>query len=129
MKRLAKTPFLLLAISSLLTACSQKSIAGTYGFQLGKEKGTHFGIYLNLSDKKFKDEEHPEIDAKAKKCSFSFSANLDGDSSELAELLNSIKAILNQEGKKRVTIPGYYFPAGKVTRTAPEQTMRHCLHS
>lgn len=36
-----------------LASCEQ-SIYGTYSFQLGSNKGTHFGIYLTLSD------EHPE---------------------------------------------------------------------
>ncbi len=54
MKRIRKIPFLLAAMSSLLLSCTPKSIAGNYGFQLGKEHGTHFGIFMKLTDKKYR---------------------------------------------------------------------------
>ena len=54
MKRIKKTPLLLAATVSLLASCSGKSIAGNYGFQLGKANGTHFGIFIKLKDEKYK---------------------------------------------------------------------------
>lgn len=54
MRKLKRTPILLAAIASLLTSCGSKSIAGQYGFQLGKANGTHFGIFINLKDEKYK---------------------------------------------------------------------------
>lgn len=46
-----KSKFLILPLLGFfLAGCSSSSIKGEYVFQLGKDKGTHFGIYLNLTD-------------------------------------------------------------------------------
>ena len=114
MKRLHKTPLLLVAISSLLTSCST-TIAGTYGFQLGKDKGTHFGIYLKLTDAKYKNTNpETEIDPRAKKCRYTFSVNLGDNGDDTSELDNIIAALVEtfaDDGK--FSINGYYYENGK----------------
>lgn len=120
MKKLTKTPIFLMAVTSLLTSCSNDSIAGTYGFQLGKEKGTHFGIYLKLYDSKFKTES-TTIDSRAKNCTFSFAAELGDDTDSIAEMLGVLATFLGQDSADRVSIPGYYYQSGKaVTGKATE---------
>ena len=37
----------------LITSCGKNPVVGTYAFQMGKEKGTHFGLYLDLSNDDF----------------------------------------------------------------------------
>lgn len=114
MKRLHKTPLLLVAISSLLTSCST-TIAGTYGFQLGKDKGTHFGIFLKLTDAKYKNTNpETEIDPRAKKCRYTFSVNLGDNGDDTSELDNIIAALVEtfaDDGK--FSINGYYYENGK----------------
>ena len=112
MKRLHKTPLLLVAISSLLTSCST-TIAGTYGFQLGKDKGTHFGIFLKLTDAKYKTE-NPDIDARAKKCRYTFSVNLGDGSDDTSEFDNIITALIESFGDDgKFSVNGYYYENGK----------------
>ena len=60
-----KTSIFLVSLLSLLTSCGNKSIAGTYGFQMGKEKGTHFGFSLTLTEEASTIEGVP---SDAKKC-------------------------------------------------------------
>lgn len=112
MKRLHKTPLLLVAISSLLTSCST-TIAGTYGFQLGKDKGTHFGIFLKLTDTKYKTE-GTEIDERAKKCRYTFSVNMgsgEGSESEYANIISALVETFSDDGK--FSVNGYYYENGK----------------
>ena len=45
-----KKILLFLGIIPLLTACQKASISGIYGFQLGKDSSTHFGVSMALSD-------------------------------------------------------------------------------
>ncbi len=51
--RLMKKAILFASLIPALCSCSTSSIAGTYGFQLGKETGTHFGVYLKMTDKAY----------------------------------------------------------------------------
>lgn len=44
----------LIVASMALASCGNSSIAGTYAFQLGRDGGTHFGIFLYLTDNLFK---------------------------------------------------------------------------
>lgn len=56
-------------LSTFLAGCASSSIAGQYVFQMGKTKGSHFGIYLTLTDEVVKDESQATI---GKKLSFQF---------------------------------------------------------
>lgn len=101
-----KKVFVLASIVPMLMACNKQSIAGTYGFRMGKENGTHFGVYLNLKDEKY---EHPTIDD-YKKFLFTMSVSFpSGDDSseeseqELQQILDNFK---DENGN--VGIPGYY---------------------
>ena len=66
--KLKTTTVLLFTTALLLSACNKKSIAGIYGFQMGKEKGTHFGIFLKLTDKYITLSSQPEETKKYKEC-------------------------------------------------------------
>ena len=110
MKRIKRIPMLLASIPLLLTSCST-TIAGTYGFQLGKDKGTHFGIFITLTDTKYKNNNpEAEIDPRAKKCKYKFSFNLgNSDDSEAGSVLSGLAEILGEEA----TFSGYYYENGK----------------
>ena len=116
MKRITKSPIILLATASLLTSCSNGSIAGTYGFQMGKESGTHFGIFLKLTDKYITLESQPEVTNKYKECQFSFSMkNGDESGSAISSLIEMLQQILGQEGDD-FKVPGYYYKGDKKAR-------------
>lgn len=113
MKRMKKIPMLLASVPLLLTSCST-TIAGTYGFQLGKDKGTHFGIFITLTDTKYKNNNpEAEIDPRAKKCKYKFSFNLgSSDESETGNLLSGLAGLLGEEA----TFNGYYYENGKPSK-------------
>ena len=116
MKNITKIPSLLIAATAMmLTSCSGDSIAGLYGFQMGKESGTHFGIYLKLKDKYTTIESEPEVTKKYKECEFSFSIKFGDDTEAISSIIAAIAKILGQEGDK-LTIPGYYYKSGKTLR-------------
>ena len=109
MRFLKKTPVLLMAVPLLLTSCSNGSIAGTYGFQMGKESGTHFGIYVKLTDKKYTTSDPAvTVSDKAKQCDFSFSIKFGDDTEIISSIITIIAKALGQEGNK-ITVPGYYY--------------------
>ena len=59
-----------------LVACNTSSIAGTYGFQLGKESSTHFGVYLKLTDKAYVPTDEQDLgDEKFKQFNMTVTAN------------------------------------------------------
>ena len=104
MKKLFKAPILLLSAAALLTACSNDSIAGVYGFQMGKETGTHFGLYLKLTDKSI------EVEGKKrKKCELSFSMKLREESESFSSLFTMIVELLGDQSGNKITVPGYYY--------------------
>lgn len=89
----------------LITSCGNKSIAGTYYFQMGKEKGTHFGLFLDLSDDAYT--EHEEV-VDCKNMALSFNASFpSGDSEETQEEMNSILDFLKDENGN-FSLKGYY---------------------
>lgn len=51
--KLFKKTALTLGMIPFLASCGTKSIAGVYGFQMGKENGTHFGLFLKLTDETY----------------------------------------------------------------------------
>lgn len=107
-------------IPLLLTSCSNNGIAGKYGFQMGKEKGTHFGVFVTLTNENKEvqiDSEHVNT---YKKCEFSFSVSNGDDSESMASLLSLIASILNQEGDT-ITIPGYYYKGDKKLKDGEQE--------
>ena len=94
-----------------LTACNTQSIAGTYYFQLGKETGTHFGIYLYLTDKEYipAEGDSPLDDEKFKCFTLNGSANFPQEegAQDMGEIINIFFESF-PEG-----IPGYYRRSGK----------------
>ncbi len=88
----------------LLVSCGTSSIAGTYYFQLGKEQGTHFGVYLYLTDEAYIPEQNEDIgDESFKK--FTFDASVQFPNTEEGSTAEAIENILKYfpDG-----IPGYY---------------------
>ena len=43
----------LLTLTSLLTSCASSDPAGTYSFRMGKDKGAHFAVFLELTNKSY----------------------------------------------------------------------------
>ena len=96
-----KRPLMFLGAIPFIVGCAKSSIYGTYGFQMGKETGTHFGIFLTLKNEAF-----PTVENAQK---FEFTANVkngqdETDSSELLELLDFLK----DPDTGNVMVPGYY---------------------
>ena len=114
-----KTSIFLVSLLSLLTSCGNKSIAGTYGFQMGKEKGTHFGFSLTLTEEASTIEGVP---SDAKKCEFSFSlgAKEGEDADSLIAIVSMIASALESEGKS-LTFPAYYDKGEKVSRDGEQE--------
>lgn len=118
MKNILKIPSLFIAATAMmLTSCSTSSIAGLYGFQMGKESGTHFGFFLKLTDKtKVIESSDPSEDTKNyKECEISFSVKFGSDTESISNIIALIAQMLGQEGNK-ITIPGYYYKSGKTLR-------------
>ena len=90
----------------LITSCGNNSIAGTYAFQMGKEKGTHFGLFLNLTDEVYKDQNENTTDFK--QMTFSFNVSFpEGDSEEAQAEMNSILDYFKDENGN-FSLKGYY---------------------
>ena len=119
-------PILFVSMMSLLTTgCGGDSIAGTYSFQMGKETGTHFGVYLDMTDNYITLEEHPEETQKYKSCSFTFSLGADkgeDKADSLIALINEIAKLLGQEGQK-ITLPAYYYMGDIQERNGEKEVM------
>ena len=109
-----------LSLFPLLTSCGKNSIAGTYSFQMGKEKGTHFGLFLDLKDDAYT--EHEEV-VDCKKMSFSFNVSFPkGDSKETQEEIGSILDTLKDENGN-YSLDGYY-KLGEERNKAGEQRLK-----
>ena len=94
-----------LCLFPLLVSCGKNSISGTYAFQMGKEKGTHFGLYLDLFDDAYT--EHEEV-VNCKKMNFSFNASFPtGSGEETQEEIGSVLDTLKDENGNYV-LDGYY---------------------
>ena len=104
-----KRTLLFLATLPMLFSCANNgSIAGLYGFQLGKESGTHFGVFLNLTDKKYTPSEQDDGDFEGyKNFTFSMSVKMQGSDEESSKAIESVLDYFKDEtGTAR--IPGYY---------------------
>ena len=109
MRKIKKCPIFLACVTSLLTSCSNDSIAGTYGFQMGKENGVHFGIFITLTDT-YKTVQ--EVSDKYKECTYTFSLDMGKDEANegtFTSLMKMISTFLGQEEGKDISIPGYYY--------------------
>lgn len=116
--KLTKVPVLLFTTALLLSACNNNSIAGKYGFQMGKEKGTHFGLFMELTDDYITLETQPEETNKYKRAEFSFTIKMgeDDDSESISNILKTLSELLNQDGDV-VKIPAYYYKGNKIPKT------------
>ena len=93
-------------VLGMLFSCNQKSIAGVYYFQMGKDQGTHFGVYVTLSNKKWESEKHPVADAKM----LYFDLNIGGDKKSSGSFLEELAKILaDLRGDKKYILSGYYY--------------------
>ena len=52
MKKFKLFPFMLLPLA--LSSCGENKFLGTYSFQLGRDSGTHFGVYATTTNKDYK---------------------------------------------------------------------------
>ena len=86
-----------------LTSCGKNSYVGTYKFQLGKEKGTHFAITLVMTD-----EEDVKNDiVRGKKFTFSVSSNGVNEESVEGNTDDEISDITNNL-LSNASVTGYY---------------------
>lgn len=102
--KLTKKALLLTSMIPLLASCSTSSIAGTYYFQMGKEQGTHFGVYLYLTDEAYIPEEGEDIGNESFK-KFTFDASFQFPTEEEGSASEAIESILKYFPNG---IPGYY---------------------
>ena len=51
MKKFKLIPFMLIPLA--LTSCGKNKFLGTYSFQLGRDSGTHFGVYATTTNKPY----------------------------------------------------------------------------
>ena len=103
-----------------LLSCNAASIAGTYSFQLGKEEGTHIGVYLNLTDNEYKKDEAEQkiLEDGLKDFTISLSYKMpDGEGT--ASAINDILEIFVDKTGKAV-IPGYYKRTGSLTKNGED---------
>ena len=110
--KLFKRIALFLASVPLLVSCATQSIAGTYGFQLGKDTGTHFGMFLSLTNDPFIPEQGDDTpyEEGLKNFTFLLSVNMSTDEGD-AETQSAIESILDyfkDEDTGDAVIPGYY---------------------
>ena len=114
-----KTSILLVSALSLLTGCGTKTMAGTYGFQMGKEKGTHFGFFLTLTDDASTIE---GVKEGSKKCEFSFSLGAkEGQGSDsIISVIAMIAEMLEEQGQK-ITVEAYYYQGDKVSKDGEQE--------
>lgn len=90
---------LLLSTVPLLFSCGNQSVVGTYGFQLGKEAGTHFGAYLTLKDEAYQ----PEPGMSKFELTVSIKNGSEEEEGFMKDLLN-----IFDDGTGKKVLPGYY---------------------
>ena len=114
-----KTSIFLVSLLSLLTGCGTQTMTGRYGFQMGKEKGTHFGFFLTLTD------EASTIEGAkpgSKKCEFSFSLGAkEGEGSDsIIGIIAMIAEVLEEQGQQ-ITLQAYYYIGDTVTKDGEQE--------
>ena len=93
----------LIGTMAILSSCNGSSISGNYGFQMGKDAGTHFMVDLQLTDEAF---EVPDTTDSYKK--FVLSVDFKNGTGELDnEGLDEIMSFFKDESGT-AKLPGYY---------------------
>lgn len=95
-----KRPLSVLCLAPLIMGCASDSVYGTYGFQMGKETGSHFGIFLNLKNEAYKEIEE------AKKFELTASIKNGTEESEASVVQEFLEFFKDEHGD--VCIPGYF---------------------
>lgn len=114
-----KLPILLVSFFTLLTSCGEDSMTGKYGFQMGKESGTHFGLFVELSKEKYDDKTQKlPLDAKKTTLSFNIASN---DSEGISDFLSGLEILIEDPIENPDTyddgvleINGYYYKGDRV---------------
>ena len=89
-----------------LTSCGKDPYAGTYSFQMGKEKSTHFSFVMDLTNEEFSIPGQSESKGKR----FTLSVDIDTGAKDGGKDDDTASSILDIfSGKK---IPGYYSVGG-----------------
>ena len=105
MKNILKIPSLFIAATAMmLTSCSTSSIAGLYGFQMGKEAGTHFGFFLELTDNTYTAADVTEEGLK--ECILSLSVR-NGKEEEGSTAIKDIMALFTDD-EEGASLKGFY---------------------
>ena len=113
--------FALGLLSFFLLSCNTNSIAGVYGFQLGKESGTHFGLYLELKDSLFETTDPALVDKNYKNFDLGLSASFfnsttttDSGEEEEEDTYSKIIEFFTKNGQ--FILSGYYGLTSEVTK-------------
>jgi len=102
-----KKTFSLIGLVPFLVGCNNNSIAGTYGFQMGKVNSTHFGLYVTLTDEAYgENQEYKNMNIEF---SYSFPDNGKDDESggAISEFDEIIVYFIDPE-TNNVSVSGYY---------------------
>ena len=102
--KLIKKALLFTSMIPMLLSCGNSSIAGTYYFQLGKEQGTHFGVYLHLTDEAYIPDDNENLGGESfKKFDLDIHVHFpEADDSVAEETIDNILGYFPNG------IPGYY---------------------
>ena len=100
---------LLGATLPLLLSCTPGDITGTYTFQLGKDTGTHFGIYLTLTNERYTKSEED-----LKQFDLAASVSFTQEGSFIPENIEKALEVIKKEDG-RYHLPGYYQLTNEVT--------------
>ena len=117
------TPLLLVGLLGMFTACNGDSIAGTYGFQMGKESSTHFGLFIKLTDNYVTLESQPDVTDKYKQFELSFSMGFsDPEKNEsISSIFTLIATMLGQDDGQTISVPGYYYKGKKLPKNGGQE--------
>ena len=100
-----KKLFALIGLVPFIVSCGNSSIAGTYGFQMGKDNGTHIGFFVDLTDNLY--EENNEYKDLLVRLSLSLPSG-ETVSDDLVNEYGSILDYFKSENGDEINIPGYY---------------------
>ena len=112
----------LLAFSMIpfLVSCNtNSSIAGTYGFQMGKEAGTHFGFFLELTDNTYTAADVTEEGLK--ECILSLSVR-NGKEEEGSTAIKDIMALFTDD-EEGASLKGFYKLTNEVNKQGETRLM------
>ena len=95
--------FTLSCVLPMLMACNPNDISGRYGFQLGKDTGTHFGVFMDLKNSTFVPKESTETGFK----DFTLTVSINMSSGDDSEVIQTVLDIIADE-EGNASLPGYY---------------------